>query len=213
MLEVTHNILRYREIQDWQLHFCAILFQSIISKELSLPARNILDKVIEGYGSGLQNFNIYYSQLFCIPILEFDALNLRKHEIISNWKTFDRNLIFNILLSNLDSPENISKVCLEILKNWKSEINIQIEFGFNKTYTSEHLIIALGHPNLEGEVKNIANEIHKLHINNELKISDSISSIIKQIVIHNKYPNWSTEYYLKYIYKISCKIIYINMYL
>lgn len=113
--------------------------------------------------------------------------NETKH-IIDNWKIYDRKILYSVLGSHLYFPDEIKSLCKHIMICWNVEQRkITHKYREHKEY-GEHLIVAMGHPDLKHQAKKTA----KMMLQDKKKnLSENFIEIIENIVSKDKYPIWN----------------------
>ena len=109
----------------------------------------------------------------------------------SLWINFDEDSVVEGLMIFDYPSENLYFLCFMILLNWEKEIHRSNGNPFIKISRRNHIIIALGHPDLRVDAKDVALRIlQKLKNNKIFEATEEFKRIVTQIVENGIYPEW-----------------------
>lgn len=192
---VTIAVLRTfpLEIDNWFMIYTSLNILKNV-RPLRTEITTIIDKVISGYWSGIENFSFFYCHLLTLNLEGYKQWEDEIRKIENNWNDFSRDLITSVLRLYQAYPEKSELICLSILNSWKQEIKEPIPFIYFETeHYGEHLKIALGHPNLREKAGNLALEIYKNIKADAISIPEYLEEIVLQIVEVNTFPQWDCD--------------------
>ncbi|WP_439480621.1 hypothetical protein [Chryseobacterium aquaticum] len=146
-----------------------------------------IKKIIDDFNVALcLKSNPYYLLLLKLSFHHSISWKNETKKIIENWKMYDRRILYSVLGSHFDFPEEIETLCKHIMLCWNIELRkISQQHGADKEY-GEHLIVAMGHPSLQRQAKQTAMMLQDKGSN----LSEDFIELADNIVNKDKYPQW-----------------------
>ena len=146
-----------------------------------------IKKIISDFDVKKRESSPYYLLLLKLSFHHSISWKYETKKIIENWKMYDRRILYGILGSHLEFPEEIETLCKHIMLCWNAELNkITQQKEGDKEY-GEHLIVAMGHPDLKLQAKQTARMMLQ---NKEYELSEDFIKLADNIVNKDKYPQW-----------------------
>ena len=186
--------------KDWRKENWNIVFQSLYCFRDEKRPPKYIEKIIntiikENYDDNIVDKKKYfrYINVMRIPFFNIPSWKESNDINISNWEKRYRDLVTITLLSNFSHPLAIGGMCLGILYNWETEITKPI-FNFGKeVHKGDHIKFALGHPTINQEAYEIAEEMNDRRLENPDIIPKYLINIIEKIVNERDYPEWNIK--------------------
>ena len=135
-----------------------------------------------------------YVNLLKVPFHHIKSWENCSLNILKNWETKNRFWITNTLFCYHSKPDEIKNICKYILKNWRTEITLEIKQVYGEVHKGDHIKISLGHPTLKLLSKETAKEIIKAKENKLAAVPDYLFLIAENIVKENIFPEWNLKY-------------------
>lgn len=165
---------------------CLMCFERIdpLPDEVELIIQYIINKF--NYERNLSS-SPHYLSLLKLNFYNSDSWKKETKNIIDNWKSYDRQVLYSVLGSHLYFPEKIVNLCKHIMLCWREELIKVTQQNRNITEYGEHLIIAMGHPSLKQLSKQTAIKILN---SKECRLSEDFVELVDNITKKDKYPQW-----------------------
>jgi len=173
-----NNLIIYRSILISNKHSSNLdLIEEYVDKIFSL---------VKEKRSSKREYHLYL-QILKIPLFRIKSWAKKTEEIISNYKFINRNVAFSITHSYVDEPDEIYKMCIFYIRNWKHE------FSRPKKYWG-YFVRSLAHPKITindgllAEVKSLSSDMINSNIcPNEVKLW------VRGISEKNEFPIWEID--------------------
>jgi len=184
--------------EKWNITYHILYFYSdqknipdSVSKICTTIISEFLDRGNTDKGKSFRYINLMKIPLHSLPDWKKSSL-----ENIRSWSYRPRNLVTNTILAYRCFPNEIKKMCNDILMVWKVEINRPINtFGRTKEpHKGNHILLSLGHPDLEKLGMQTAIQIKKVELLSQGQIPEHILEAVTQIIDVGKFPVWNSIY-------------------
>lgn len=177
----------YKEKYDNDLlSRCLMCFES--NDSLPDEVELTIKKIISDFNvSCCLKSNPYYLILLKFNFHHSISWKNETKKIIENWKMYDREILYSVLGSHLYFPDEVKNLCKHIMLRWNLELGSTTrQYKTYKRY-GEHLIVALGHPDLKEQAKRTA--IMMLQ-DKESDLSEDFVKLAENIINKDQYPEW-----------------------